>query len=176
MSETSKYRSLTTKYCFTSDGKPGCVVDIASQGDPVVPWAWSLDLPPEKFAWYANGQPPAGPIQLRGDAAHLPIDNCSLDCLYSSHLLEDFEHWEPVLREWVRVLKPGGKLVILVPDRGLWAAALAKGQPPNCEHRHEAQVGELSTYAKLIGVHVIEDRLTNLFDGDYTILFVAVKG
>lgn len=175
MSETSKYRHLTQQYCYNRDGKPGVVLDVASQGDPVVPWAWSLDLPPDKFAWYNSGNLPPNPIQLRGDAAKLTLDDNSVDCLYSSHLLEDYADWEPVLKEWVRVIKPGGKLVILVPDKALWAAALAKGQPPNCEHRHESYAGELSTYADRIGVAVIEDRLTEQFEGDYSILFVAVK-
>lgn len=151
------------------------MLDVASQGDPVVPWAFSLDLPDEEFKWYANGNPPSGPIQLRGHAENLPIDSNSVDVLYSSHLLEDFEKWEPVLREWVRVVRPGGKVIILVPDKERWNAAIAKGQPPNCEHRHEAYPGELSTYAERLGLKVVEDRLTNLFDGDYTIMFVAVK-
>jgi SAM-dependent methyltransferase len=175
MSETQRYRELTTPYCYTKDKRPGVVLDVASQGDPVVPWAWQLDLPPDKFAWYNSNHPPAGPIQLRGDGAHLPVDSNSLDCLYSSHLLEDYKDWMPVLKEWVRVIKPGGYLVVLIPDRGLWAAALARGQTPNCEHRHEGEAGELTSYAPHIGVKVIEDRLTNLFDGDYTILFVAQK-
>jgi SAM-dependent methyltransferase len=173
--EIPKYRQLVRQYCHDADGQPCPTLDIASQGDPAVPWAFQLDLPEEEFRLYANGNPPAGPIQLRGHAQSLQIEGDSISCVVASHILEDFEHWEPVLREWVRVLKPGGKLVILVPDKALWKAALDRGQPPNCEHRHEACVGELSTYADKLGLGVIEDRLTNLFEGDYTILFVAQK-
>ncbi len=45
-SETAKYRHLTAEYCFQND-MPAVGVDIASQGDPVVPWAIQLDLPIE---------------------------------------------------------------------------------------------------------------------------------
>lgn len=174
-SETAKYRHLTTPYCHRSDGQPGCGVDVASQGDTVVPWAISFDLPAAEFSRYCGGNPPKGIIALRGFADKLPFDTNSLDFLYSSHLLEDYLHWAPVLREWVRVIKPGGHLIILVPDKVKWAAAIARGQTPNCAHKHEAQVGELSTYAANLGVEVICDRLTAVCEIDYSILFVAKK-
>ncbi len=173
-SETSKYRQLTTPFCSNEQG-PMCGIDVASQGDPVVPWAWSLDLPPNRFAYYNSNHEPHGPIQLRGDAWNLPVETGTLDFVYSSHLLEDFPDWEPPLREWVRVLKPGGYLIVIIPDRELWVAACAAGQPPNDAHRHEGKVGELSTYAERLGVSVIKDELTNQFPGDYSILFVARK-
>jgi SAM-dependent methyltransferase len=169
ISETSKYRHLTMKYC------DGCGVDVASQGDPVVPWAMNFDLPQAEFDHYNSNHPPRGPIQLRGHGDKLPFEDNSLDFVYSSHLLEDYPDWTPILKEWVRVIKPGGMLVILIPDRELWLAALANGQPPNDAHRHEGKVGELSTYAHDLGLRVIEDRLTNCFLGDYSILFVATK-
>lgn len=174
-SETSKYRHLTRQYCLEPDGQPGCGVDIASQGDPVVPWAWQLELPPEKYAWYNSNHPARGPVQLRGDAAVLPIDSGSLDFVYSSHLLEDYAQWEPILLEWVRVLKPGGRLIVLVPDKQKWAEALAGGQTPNDAHRHESHPGELSTYADALGLEIIEDRMTAIDEADYSILFVGRK-
>jgi len=169
ISETSKYRHLTVPHC------QGCGVDVASQGDPVVPWAMNFELPEKEFAYYNSGNKPRGPIQLSGFANALPFNNDSLDFVYSSHLLEDFADWTPLLKEWVRVLKPGGKLIVLIPDRELWVAACEKGQPPNDAHRHEGKPGELSTYAEALGLKVLEDRLTNVFEGDYSILFVAQK-
>lgn len=154
---------------------PGCGVDIASQGDSVVPWAMGLDLPEPEFSTYCKGEPPKGAIQVRGFAERLIFESESLDFVHASHLLEDFEDWNPLLMEWTRVLKSGGHLIILVPEKDIWDAALKAGQPPNCSHRHEARVGELTTYAERHGLKVIEDRLTNQFDGDYTILFVARK-
>ncbi len=174
-SETEKYRELTAKYCYRSDGLPGCGVDIASQGAPVVTWAMGFDLPPKEFSDYCGGHPAKGEIQLRGFAEALPFDDGSLDFVYSSHLLEDYFDWTPILREWVRVLKPGGKLIVLIPDVSLWAAAIRRGQTPNCSHRHEGTVGELSFYAEKLKLRVIEDRLTAIVPEDYTILFAAEK-
>lgn len=174
-SESSRYKSLTREWCYRDDGQPGCGVDIASQGDPVVPWAMQLDLPPQEFAYYNSNHIPRGPIQLTGWAQDLPFESHSLDFVYSSHLLEDFLDWDPILAEWVRVLKPTGNLIVLLPDKELWNKAIAKGQPPNCAHKHESHAGELSTYAEKLGLHVIQDRLTELFPDDYTILFVGKK-
>ncbi len=139
LSETAKYRHLTEKYCV------GCGLDVASQGDPVVPWAWQLDLPKAAFDHYNSGNEAHGPIQLRGYADKLPVGDASLGFLYSSHLLEDFADWTPCLKEWVRVIKPGGYLIVLIPDRERWVAACARGQVPNDAHRHEGKPGELST-------------------------------
>lgn len=168
-SETSKYRKFTTKYCV------GNGVDIGSGGDPVVPHAIQVELPKEEYAKYRSGDVHGSPIQWHGSAVELPFKDKTLDWVYSSHLLEDFLDWKPLLREWTRVLKRGGNLVILIPDKTLWDAAISRGQLPNCAHKHEGYVGELSTYAKHFGWKVIEDRLTKLTPEDYTILFIAQR-
>lgn len=173
-SEAARYFCDFIQYCHHK-GLPGVGADIGSQGFRTVPWAMQLDLPPEEFSAYCGGEPAHGPIQLRGHADKLPFDSDSLDFLLSSHLLEDFLEWTPVLREWVRVLKPGGHLIILVPDKERWGQAIIKGQPPNCSHKHESFAGELSTYAEAIGVTVLEDRLTDKSPNDYSILFVGQK-
>lgn len=175
MSEALKYKHLFQQFCRTQNGEPGCGADIGSQGFCTIPWAIQLDLPPKEFSAYCGGAEQHGPIALRGDAKSLPFDTGSLDFLIASHLLEDYLDWLPVLIEWVRVLKPGGKLIILVPDKKLWNEAIARGQPPNCAHKHESHVGELSTYAAKLGLTVIEDRLTAVCEGDYSIIFCAAK-
>lgn len=169
-SETSKWRHLITPYIR------GNVVELASGGDPVVPYALQVELSPESYATYNSNQPLRGPVQWRDDKAifNLPFKNGVVDTLFSSHLLEDFADWEPLLKEWVRVLKrPGGRLIICVPDKKRWSQAVANGQPPNCSHRHESYVGELSSYAPRLGLSVIVDKLTDVPKGDYNIAFVA---
>lgn len=178
MSETSKYRSLTQKYCYRADGNPGCGVDLASQGDPVVPWAFGLDLPRDEFDRYCGGEPAKGPIQLRGTAEKLPFDSESLDFVYASHLLEDYtrDNWQRLFQEWSRVLKSGGYMIILVPERKLWARALSRGQCPNCAHAGpEPMVGDIAKCAFIVGLTLIEEKLTELFENDYSILGVLQK-
>lgn len=171
-SETAKYRSLTVPLC------QGCGLDIASHGDPVVPWAWQLELPEDKYKAYNSGASPFGPVQLRGYAEHLPVETGSLDFVYSSHLLEDFleEQWVNALREWSRPLKQGGKLIVIVPERNLWAAAITRGQAPNCSHKYEPFLGDVTRFAtEGGGLANMQERLTALFEWDYSILFTAEK-
>ncbi len=178
MSETSRYRSITRKYCLRPDGEPGCGVDLASGGDPCCSWAWQLELPHDQYAYYNCNTPVRGPIQLRADATHhRASEPDSLDWVYCSHLLEDSpeEDWDRVLSLWASMLKPGGLLIILTPERNLWAAALARGQSPNCSHRFEPLVGDVGRHGAAVGLEVVEDRLTALTPEDYTILTVLRK-
>jgi len=172
MSETAKYRTLVRWYCLRPDGEPGCGIDLASGGDPVVPWAWQLELPHDQYAYYNSNQPVRGPIQLRADAFHhRAVEGASLDFVFCSHLLEDavLDEWPRIFTLWSSYLKPGGYLLLLIPERELWAQALAKGQPPNNSHKHEGTVGDMSAVALQVGLEIVEERLTNLFPGDYTI-------
>lgn len=52
------------------------------------------------------------------DARKLNYPNNSIDLIYSAHVLEHFPHGEVpiVLKEWHRVLKNGGKVIVVVPN------------------------------------------------------------
>ncbi len=171
-SETGKYQAVVAPYLMGGLG-----VDIASQGATVCDWAFSMDLPEAEFLHYSGGQPPKGPIHLRGHADKIPIESNSLAFAFSSHFIEDFPmiEWGRFLVEWARVVRPGGYVIILCPERARWAAALARGQIPNCAHRHEPLLGELSAAGAAVGLKVVEDRLTDLYPEDYTILCVLQK-
>lgn len=125
-SETSKCRARLAPYCI------GYGVDLGFGGDPIVPHAIRVDLP-QPYARVGSY-----PVQLGGAAENLYWfrDNV-LDFVFSSHLLEDYEDTEAVLREWLRVLKPGGNLIIYCPDEQRFRAhCAATGQPYNPHHKH----------------------------------------
>lgn len=171
-SETAKYRHLIAPHCN------GNGVDIGSGGWPVTPYAMQVELPLGDFEYYNSGRrlPPGGYYRAKDGMLNLPFKDGVLDFVYSSHLLEDFADWTPLLREWIRVLRPGGKLIVLIPDDGLWNAAVVNGQPPNCAHRHCGHPGELS--AHILAIHpfeVLADHLTDLHPGDYSIVFIGRK-
>lgn len=150
---------------------------MGSGGDPVVPWAIQVDLPEDAFNNYGHVNEITHPIQWRGNCRDLPFKDGVLDWVYSSHLVEDFEDWPVVLAEFVRVLKHGGNLIIMVPDRERFRARVAAGQGDNLAHKHEFRVGELTEWAHSRGdLRVMFDQLT-LTTGldDYNILFVAKK-
>ena len=66
------------------------------------------------------------------DVTKLPFKENSVDLIYNSHIFEYFdrEKGEEVLKEWTRVLKPGGVLRIAVPDFEMMAKLYAEGKFP----------------------------------------------
>lgn len=59
----------------------------------------------------------------------------SLDFVFSSHLLEHMKDPAGVLREWWRVIKPNGYLVLYLPHAGLYPLC---GEPDaNPDHKHD---------------------------------------
>lgn len=112
-SETSRHRVLLEKFCR------GCGIDIGFGGDSITPTAIRMDLPSP----YTSVGPST--VQLGGDCRNLSWfrDN-ALDYVYSSHVLEDFPEHETaaILREWTRVIRPGGRLILLLPDQERYLA------------------------------------------------------
>jgi SAM-dependent methyltransferase len=59
--------------------------------------------------------------QVQGDAQLLDnVADASFDFLYSSHCLEHLRDPAEALGNWLRVVKPGGHLVVQVPDEDLY--------------------------------------------------------
>lgn len=54
------------------------------------------------------------------DGVTLPFESESQDYVYSSHCLEHVAEYEQALREWHRVVKVGGFIVIVVPHQYLY--------------------------------------------------------
>jgi len=126
-SETSRCRARLAPYC------QGFGVDLGFGGDPILDAAVRVDMPTP----YTNVG--GYPVQLGGDAARLEwFRDGVLDYVFSSHLLEDFEDTEAVLREWLRVLKPGGRLIIYCPDEQKYRTYCQdNGLSRNQSHKHE---------------------------------------
>jgi len=131
ISETSLCRKRLEKYCI-GDG-----IDVGYGGDPIVPSAITIDMQNPYYgpSWFGIPKPQ----NLKGDGKDLCwFRDCSLDYVYSSHLLEDFNPREmsQVLSEWLRVLKPGGYLILYLPDEQKYRAHCKKmDTAPNCNHK-----------------------------------------
>lgn len=67
--------------------------------------------------------PPEGPgLVALADEAALPLPDLSVDRVLLIHAVEYTEQLRPMLREVWRVLRAGGKVLIVVPNRrGIWA-------------------------------------------------------
>ncbi|MCL5022895.1 MAG: class I SAM-dependent methyltransferase [Nitrospirae bacterium] len=72
-----------------------------------------------------------------GDAQFLEgIADSFFDFVYSSHTLEHMVTPEIALRNWWRVLKPGGFLALYVPHRDLYEKKKELPSRWNDDHRH----------------------------------------
>lgn len=133
-------------------------------------------MEPQRFNLGAGAHPIEG-YDNRFDAGQgneaypLALPDGSADEIRASHIFEHFGHRQAiaVLRDWVRVLKPGGLLKLAVPDFEYIAHGfLAKRQEPwqgyvsggqvNDRDVHRAQydepsLGGLMREAGLVGVH-----------------------
>ncbi len=67
---------------------------------------------------YPRTGPGALPLDIVGDAAAIPRPDASFDFLVSSHCLEHCPDTLRVLREWLRVVRPGGTLALILPHAG----------------------------------------------------------
>lgn len=50
------------------------------------------------------------------EVSDLPFEDDTVDEIYASHVLEHVPYDSPALKEWLRVLKPGGVCTVVVPD------------------------------------------------------------
>ena len=54
------------------------------------------------------------------DGNTLPFSDCTQDYAYSSHCLEHIHNYKQAIREWHRVVKVGGHIIIAVPHQWLY--------------------------------------------------------
>jgi predicted SAM-dependent methyltransferase len=156
LTSSARYVSETARYPgFRESVQPFCQgygLDIGFGGDPINSTAIRMDLPVP----YAD----AGdlPVQLGGNCRDLRwLRDEALDFVYSSHVLEDFaeNETEAVMGEWVRVLRVGGFLVLLLPDQERYVAHCERIGERSNEHH-------LIAHFSLTYVKEVAQRLGNL--------------
>lgn len=146
----------------------------------------------------AETRPVAGPGRLefqQGDALNLPFKDAGFDVVTISYGLRNLADFDRGLAELLRVLKPGGRLLVLdfgkpdfAPWRWLYFQYLRRGCPLFgqifCDDAdtHGYIYDSLLAYPAQRGVHAalaklgcIEPRIINLWGGMMSIN-VAVKG
>jgi len=123
--KTNRIRGEEFKLRYLS----GRVIDIGCGKDLVVPDAIPFDLP-------------------QGDAERVLdyFEPESFDCVHSSHCLEHMENVKVTLGNWWGLVKPGGYLVIVVPDedlyeQGIWPSIF------NSDHKATFNLGKLKSWS-----------------------------
>jgi ADP-heptose:LPS heptosyltransferase/predicted SAM-dependent methyltransferase len=70
------------------------------------------------------------------DATKLPqFSSASHDFIYSSHMLEHVEDYKACLKEWWRIVKPGGHLCLYLPHKDFYPNIGKEGANP--DHKHD---------------------------------------
>lgn len=69
------------------------------------------------------------PYGVRGDLNHLPFPAEYFDMVISRSVIEHLEDPPTVLREFARVLRPGGKVVLVTPNRYDYVSLIAAVTP-----------------------------------------------
>jgi SAM-dependent methyltransferase len=150
--ETSKAWQRRMREGFFEKYLQGRGIDIGCGDDPVTPDCiqWDRQGPP-----YAIGPPmyineeeilanlrpgrifscPPAPTMIVNDAMSLAIESESLPWVYSSHCLEDLDNPWAAVKEWWRVIKRGGYLVIMVPHRDLFECRKTLPSAGNRNHK-----------------------------------------
>ncbi len=103
----------------------GAGIDIGAGSDPVSLYAEQFPLMTALRVWDMPD----------GDAQKLAtVANESLDFVHSSHCLEHMVDPTAALARWFEVVKPGGHLVILIPDEDLYEQGI---WPSNKNNDHK---------------------------------------
>lgn len=104
---------------FASDA--GWVLDIGCGSSRIVqtlPRVVGMDLAMRKLRWLRA----PGRTLLQGDMNHLPFKDGAFDAVINSEVIEHIPREDVRLSELVRVIRPGGLLILGTPDYGkrLW--------------------------------------------------------
>lgn len=100
-------------------GDAGWVLDIGCGSSRIVqtlPQVVGLDLSIRKLRWLRS----PGRHLVQADMNHLPFAEGTFDAVICSEVIEHIPREEVRLEEVVRVIRPGGNLILGTPDYGGW--------------------------------------------------------
>ncbi|HVA14963.1 MAG TPA: class I SAM-dependent methyltransferase [Stellaceae bacterium] len=118
LKETSKAKERREAEGFFERYFSGRGIDVGYGGDLVVPNCRGWDVED-------------------GDAHDLAgIADDSFDFVYSSHVLEHLDDPARAVRNWWRVLKPGGYLILYLPERDLFERKRTLPSTVCLDHKH----------------------------------------
>jgi len=95
--------------CGTGDMTMALLKHRPNDARPIIAADFSRNMLARGAKKFAN----SGAIPIEADALHLPLRSSSLDLIVSAFGFRNLANYEAGLREFLRVLKPGGQLGIL---------------------------------------------------------------
>lgn len=86
----------------------------------------------------------------------IPLDDSSVDAVIARHILEHCIDSVGTINKWKRVIRPGGKLIVAVPDE-----RVTRSIPLNPEHVHAFTQESLKNLMNACGFKEIESKPAN---------------
>lgn len=97
----------------------------------------------------------------------------SMDFIYSSHLLEHMEDPEKTLREWWRIVKPKGYMILYLPHEDLYPKVGEEGANP--DHKHNLNEDKIIGWMPKNALWDLEICEKRDQDDEYSFLMVFRK-
>ena len=152
MKETGKARPRREAEGFYEKYCNGKGIDIGCFDEPLLPTCdhWDLQIDTKMDAKFMSG-----------------VDDEIYDFVYSSHCLEDIDDPSIALKNWYRILKRGGYLILFLPHRDLFEHVRTLPSPCNSDHKHYFLIDKDEQPDTLGVIPLISNNLT-----DYDLLYV----
>ena len=128
--------------------KPGVVYDLGCGNDKTIPEAIGVDkIENGDTIPCLEGKNKSVADIIADVTQELPFDDGSADTIIVRHILEHCIDTVQTLKNWIKKLKPEGRLIIAVPDERFFLSI-----PMNPEHRHAYTPESLDKLLMLLGM------------------------
>ena len=159
------YKEESKKVCWhVAQYLRGKGVDVGAGSFKVLPHVISVDNGHHMQVFGITSKP-----DIVADASDLSVfADHSMDFVYSSHTLEHVVDYKATLKEWWRLVKVGGYMVLYLPHKDLYPNI---GQPgANADHKHDFLPDDVVN-AMPSGFDLLECETRNQ-DDEYSFLLV----
>lgn len=131
--------------------KPGVIYDLGCGPSKTVPEAIGFDRVPMGDT-IPNLEGAKSTADVEADVMEeLPVPDESADTIITRHILEHSVDPIEVLNNWIKKLKPDGRLIITVPDERIGMTI-----PMNPEHKHAFVPDSLKKLMELLGMKQVD--------------------
>lgn len=130
----------------------GCVLEIGCGHRKTIEASVAVDLVPRgKLGTTGNARGRYSQANVSASGGALPFRSGSFDTVLARHNLEHYVDLVEVLSEWRQVLRPQGRLVVVVPDEENYTGRTVELDPT---HYHAFSRTSLSRIVELLGFRV----------------------
>lgn len=169
--KTAPYKAESKKVVW--DVAPylrGRGLDVGAGSFKVLPHAISVDNGTDNAMFGFNFEPD---VKVQSAEKMDIFASHSMDFVFSSHLLEHMEDPEKTLKEWWRVIKTKGYLVLYLPHEDLYPKVGEEGANP--DHKHDLNEQKIIQWMKRLGFWDLQVCETRNEDDEYSFLMVFQK-